>query len=375
MVHHTVLKHIRRLADYLVINHFDGSALVGPDPGLRFNARLWRFGKSMLRWLPWADDRMFMQTQGYWIWCNWMLYEMLGEDRFQQNALQTTRSLQSRQTEEGYWHYPLPQWRGRIATVEGNYGALGCIESFRRTQDPAFLQCALQWFEMLINRIGFIPYEDTLTIRYFAGRSGSMIPNNTTLTLQFLAELYDITGEKTVRAYDEQMIGFLSLSQKESGELPYALAPPGEQGREHFLCYQYNAFQFIDLARTWELTKHGGIYDILSRLIRFLKTGQAPDGHCMYKCGKAYPEVTYYTAALGAAFLKAESIGLGAYGGDAERAFEHVLTRQNRRGGFVHSTRNYGILSDRRSYPRYLVMILKHLLMFLSQIENRGRNA
>lgn len=203
-----------KLYDTILESHFNGQGLIGPDPGLRFNARIWRFAKSMLRWFPWGDSRMFMQAQGYWIWCNWNLYRLFEEERYRSNALKTTRYILSRQNEEGYWEYPLPQWRGRIATVEGNYGALGLIESYRHTRESSYLERALKWYDVLMNRVGFKDYEGTQAINYFAVPSRSMIPNNTTLTLQLNAELCDITKDDRFKAKNESMVAFLKLSQK-----------------------------------------------------------------------------------------------------------------------------------------------------------------
>ena len=46
------------------------------------------------------------------------------------------------------------------------------------------------------------------------------------------------------------------------------------------------------------------------------------------------------------------------------RAYRWVLSNQRPDGRFAyHSRANYGVLSDRRSYPRYLSMMLFHLLL------------
>ena len=124
------------------------------------------------------------------------------------------------------------------------------------------------------------------------------------------------------------MIKFLQYSQKDNGELPYAFQVSEIEGREHFLCYQYNCFQFLDLVHFWELTNNEEIYSILGDLIRFIKTGMHPDGHSKYKCNKSYPEVTYYTAVMGAAFIKATEIGLGDFSEYENKSYERVLERQ-----------------------------------------------
>jgi hypothetical protein len=63
-----------------------------------------------------------------------------------------------------------------------------------------------------------------------------------------------------------------------------------------------------------------------------------------------------------AAFRYSSALGIGDYQGLANRAYRYVLSRQRGNGSFPHSHGDYRVLSDRRSYPRYLAMILYHLL-------------
>ena len=56
-------------------------------------------------------------------------------------------------------------------------------------------------------------------------------------------------------------------------------------------------------------------------------------------------------------------MGLGDYRELADRAFLRVLGQQQADGSFPYSLRNYRVLSDRRSYPRQLSMLLNHLLL------------
>jgi hypothetical protein len=63
------------------------------------------------------------------------------------------------------------------------------------------------------------------------------------------------------------------------------------------------------------------------------------------------------------ALSQATAVGIADYRPLAERAYRRVLSQQQEDGGFrFYSRANYGLLSDRRSYPRYLCMILFHLL-------------
>ena len=138
-----------------------------------------------------------------------------------------------------------------------------------------------------------------------------------------------------------------------SGELPYEV-----DHRPHFMCYQYNSFEFMDLANYYELTQNPVVLPILGRLAAFLETGVTSIGSCRYNCDKQFPEVNYWTAALATALAKAQSLGLGEYATASRRAVRHLLARQRPDGGFDFSYRNYRMLRDARSYPRYLSMIL-----------------
>ena len=50
------------------------------------------------------------------------------------------------------------------------------------------------------------------------------------------------------------------------------------------------------------------------------------------------------------------------YQDPARRAYEFLLPLQKSDGGFPYSQREHYVLRDQRSYPRYLAMILYHLL-------------
>lgn len=364
---------ILKLHAYLRNRHWRHGALTGPDPGLRFNFRIWRFLKSYLRFIDWHDDTYFLQCQGYWIWDNWKLCELSGEDRFREVAVECTERILQEQKAEGYWPYPLKEWKDRIATVDGDYAARGLLVSYEKTGDQRYLDSAVRWYDYLTGRGGFQQYRDSLVIRYFAGRDGRLVPNNVTLTLTMNAELRSATGDSRFSNYDEAMIRFLEYAVRENGEFPYAFATDTIPGREHFLCYQYNCFQFLDLVRYWELRKEERIYRILKKQIEYISTGLERDGHSRYNCFTSFPDVSYYTAVMSAAFMKAEETGLGEFRAAALKAHRAVLSRQCSSGGFPYSRRNYRLFSDRRSYPRYLAMILKHLLIIAEHEEKETR--
>ena len=195
---------------YLFDHHWDGKSLVGPDPGIRFNARAGRFLKSYLRSLNWADDLVYQQAQGYWVFDNWLLFDLLSDDRYQGIALATCDSILELQSPEGYWPYPNPEWKGRIATTEGCYGALGLLESYERTKQERFLHGALAWYEFLQDRIGFRHQAGgLLAANYFAGAKGEGggVPNVSTLLLWLLARLARATDDSTFLDNAEPIVG------------------------------------------------------------------------------------------------------------------------------------------------------------------------
>lgn len=363
-----------RLHRFLTANHLRAEGLAGPDVGIRINYRVGRFVKAYLPWVPWNDDLYYVQGQAYWALANWRLYDMTGEDEYQRHAAACMRGVMARQRADGSWEYPNPEWKGRIATAEGNWGSLALLETFRRTGEYEFLESALRWYEHLTARTGFQRMGDELAVNYFAAPGKERVCNNSAFTLRLLAELADVTGEAPYLETCPGMLRFLSRAQTPGGELPYTA--PGEgggRGRLHFQCCQYNAFQFLDLVRYWELTGDTAAREIVTRQVNFLRASQADDGHARYQCGSRSRQVTYHAAVLAAALAKAGEIGLTGYTDAAARSYRYVLRLQRKDGGFPHSRCEYVLLADRRSYPRNLAMILFHLL-HACPVSPKGRN-
>ncbi len=364
-----------QLHAYLVAHHWQGQALVGPDPGIRFNYRIGRFVKSALPGVRWNDNLYYLQAQGYWTLGNWQLFARAGEARYRDLALQCSQTMLARQREDGAWEYPNPEWRGRVATAEGTWGCLGLLESYRRTGDPRFLEGIRRWYDYLVEVIGFQRLGEELAVNYFAHwGQGERVPNNSGFVLRFLAELAEASGDRGYLWPCAGMVAFMRGAQRSTGELPYTV--PGEgnnSGRPHFQCYQYNAFQCLDLMHYSQVARDASVFPLIEGVLGFLGTGLGEDGHAHYACGEPRRAVAYHTAVLGAAFAKAGTLGLRGYEGLAERAFAHLLGLQRPDGGFPYSRRDYRILNDRRSYPRYLAMILYHLLS--SAPVGEGRSA
>lgn len=370
-----------KLHRHIVNTHWKNGAVVGPDPGIRFNARFWRFPKSYLSFMPWSDDLTYAQAQKYWVVDNWLMNDAgLGEPSLcQQIATTCTDYLLSIQHPEGYWEYPNPEWKGRIATVEGNYGAMGLLETYMRTGDERLLNGAKKWYDYSTTKIGFQRLDNMLAINYFGNVPTGMVPNNSASALRIYGQLAKAASDERYLEYCTGMVRWLSHVQLETGELPYAVAGPGQSddmNRIHFLCHQYNAFQFLNLADYYRFTDDSDILPVLKKLAGFVATGITETGACRYDCLHETPEVAYYGVAAGAALRDASGLGLGNYHALADRAYTKALSIQKSNGAMsYHSRKNYGFLRDTRSYPRYLSMVLYHLLLEVKQRGNEGKHS
>jgi hypothetical protein len=345
-----------RLHRYIVNKHWDGRAIVGPDPIGKIHWRVTRFVRSYLPWLPGDDRYTYLQGQGYWIRANLELYELVGEPQYAAIAKQCADHVVRVQSADGAWLHP-PIWgrRGFISTVEGVWGSLGLTATFKKTGQHEYLDAALKWYDFQVNSIGFEQAGDGLAANYYA-HSRHVVPNVTTMLLLLMAEVYELTGDERYLEYTDKMIRFLEYSQFDSGEFPYVFP-----SWPHFMCYQYNSFEFLDLAYYYDLTQDERVWRIMHRLANYLSGGLTERGSCRYNCLEENPEVNYWTAAIATALHKAHQLGLGDYEAASLRAYRRVLGRQRPDGGFGFSDKNYRFLRDNRSYPRYLAMILDHL--------------
>lgn len=351
-----------RLHHYLVDRHWNGHALVGPDMGIRFNARIGRFIKSYLSGIRWKDDYYYVQGQSYWILDNWKLFSITGERKYQDVALRCTEYMLTRQR-DGAWMYPNPEWHGRIATAEGSWGSLGLLESYRQSRDIRYLNGAILWHEFLVRKIGFQQMGSELAVNYFYAMKGSRVPNNSTLVLRLLAELADATGMEKYLGPCTGLLTFLQAVQAPTGEFPYRVqGEPSSKYQQHFQCYQYNAFECLDLMCYYDFTRDMRALALIRRVLNFLRSGLTQDGHALFDCHNRYRAITYHTAVLAQAFVRAGQLGIEGYDALADRAYTRLLEWQRPDGGFDFSRGDYLILKDKRSYPRNLAMILFHLL-------------
>jgi uncharacterized protein YyaL (SSP411 family) len=337
-------------------------AMIGPDPGVRFNYRIWRFLKSYTPWFPWNDGLYYLQGQGYWVSANWMLSEE-NDDRFARLALAATRQVADRQRTDGAWDYPNPEWKNRVATVEGMWASFALLESYRRTGCEEFLERALQWHRFFENNIGFQIYKGMTAVNYFAGKTENPVPNNSALALRYLANMANATGDTHFLTICSPMVDFLRQVQRPTGEFPYVVDDPRMQ---HFQCFQYHAFFYLDVWNYYVLSGDERVREMLQGVLRFMRGALAPSGYCYYQCDQHYRTVNYHTVAAAAALSACTNIGLSdaevaEYQSLAERAVRYVLQLQRPDGSIPHSRGDYHFLSDQRKYPRYLAMMLFHL--------------
>lgn len=338
-------------------------AIIGPDPGVRFNYRIWRFLKGYTPWIAWRDGLYYLQCQGYWVMANWLLAaDPL--DRYAQIALASSDQIIRRQRADGAWDYPNPEWKGRVATVEGTFASFALLESYRRTQRNEYLQSALRWHDYFTTSIGFQEYQGTSAVNYFAGRHGNPVPNNSSLILRYLANLAQATGESRYAEQCESVVDFLLKSQRPSGELPYVVDDPKML---HFQCFQYHAFIYLDTWNYYRMSGDQRVLPILQGVLRFLEGALHPSGYAYYQCDQHYRTVNYHTAAVATALYTCDDIGLNPekvaqYRALSQTAFEYLFRQQQPDGSFPHSRGDYRLIGDQRRYPRYLAMMLYHLL-------------
>ncbi len=358
-----------RLHAHLLGRHFGQGLLHGPDAGIRFNLRAWRFPKSALDFVPWRDDYVFMQAQGYWVLANWMLYDLTREDRYRALALETTRAVLRLQTPQGFWAYPLPERRHLIAALEIIWGGVGLLATYARHPHREFLDHAVRAHDFLLERIGFQKHSRGEAINYF-DRARGKVPNNSVAAIWYFLRLWKATGDRRFLGRVSTLLDFLASVQLAPGELPYVVESPHERVRAHYLCFQYNAFQFLQLAWSAALWEEASLRSLLEGLARFLSKGVTPSGASAADCRRQAPEVDYYTAALAAALYEAARMGFVEDFELSERCYARVLARQRPDGSFAYSTGDYGFLRDGRSYPRPLVMTLFHLLYPLRAVDS-----
>jgi len=359
-----LIQSAERLHSYLSRTHYQNGLLHGPDPGVRFNLRAWRFLKSSLNFIAWGDDYVFTQTQGYWVLANWMLYESTADPNYRDIAIRCSQATLALETDEGYWKYPLPERRHLVATLEGIWGGIALLATYHREGGKDLLNGAGRAYEFMVNRVGFQDHAIGKVINYFDKPRGK-VTNNSVITAWYFLRLWEATREERYLEHVSPLLDFVVAAQLATGELPYIIGNQYEKSRPHYLCYQYNAFQFLHLAWSNYLKPGSWGERLIPKLSGFLETGVQPTGACAKNCHHARgggPEVDYYTAAMAAALHQGLRLRLGIRPELVDACYNRLLAHQRSDGGFDYSHHDYGVLADHRSYPRYLAMTLFHLL-------------
>jgi len=359
-----LVKSAERLHSYLHRTHYREGILHGPDPGVRFNLRAWRFIKSALDFIAWKDDYVFIQTQGYWVLGNWQLFDLTGDPRYREIAIRSSEATLGLETDDGFWKYPLPERKHLIATLEGIWGGASLLATFQREPREDLREGAVRAYDFIVDRIGFQDHGAGKAINYFDQPRGK-VTNNSVFAAWYFLRLREATRHPRFLQHVDGMLEFIAAAQLPSGELPYIIGNQFEAARPHYLCYQYNAFQFLHLVWCNSLKPGRWAESVLPKLAQYLVTGVQSTGACAKKCQRARgggQEIDYWTAAMGAAMHEAAQSGLGVGPELSIACYDRVLSHQRPNGAFNYSYGDYGFLRDQRSYPRYLAMTLFHLL-------------
>lgn len=356
-----MLQGARALHGYIRSRHLHDGRLAGADQGVRWNIRVWRFVKSYLPALRPRERYYFLQGQAYWALANWTLGDVTAETGFHDDARAATRVIHDTQRPDGAWDYPLPERRHLVATVEGDFGAVAMLEAHARDGDRVWLEAALRWHAYVEREIGYQHHPAGLCVNYFQKPRG-LVPNNTCEWIWVLGRFAKATGDTRYLDKVPAMLAFLETVMQPTGELPYEL--PGEhesRTQMHYLCYQYNAFQCMKLA--WYAHAHGDARAraLAVRLADYLAGGVLDSGAVRASCTSVTPEVLYYADAVGMALHTVSAYGWASHHSLADRTFRFVRSHQRADGGLEFFSRgDYGLLSDRNEYPRYLAMTLYH---------------
>lgn len=357
------IREIERLHSALSPFVADG-ALVGPDPVGRLNFRVWRFLFNYVSPL-WKEDWRFLQAQGYWTLANLILFRATGRDAYWTTATQSAEWIVSNQRADGAWDYPRVSHErlDLIATVEGCWAGLALLEMYSVTGDSKWLVSARKWDSFVESQMRYTPGEaDGVSFEavnyYWPVKPRGRVTNNSTMMVNFSRLAAALSGDQGLAKHCDGMMKFIKAAQLPSGEFWYYLGQ-----RQHYLCFQYNAYQFLDLAHVYNREPSEELRQLLLRNVDFLRRGQATNGECLASCNRALPHISYHTAALAHAFYEGARLGLGEDLHDRSRlAVECLLSQVRSDAGWVHSIGDYGgLLSDRRRYPRYMAMTLYHL--------------
>jgi len=329
--------------------------MIGPTLGNKYYKYSIRFLRSYLPFIS-REKEILYQGLGYWIKSNWKLFDITENAAYRSVALACSDFILDSQSRDGNWLYPQHLMKCNINTNNGTWASLGLLETYKRTKKEKYIVSALKWYDLLTNVVGFQKFKDSLAINY-ANPPTTKVPNNTTFTIWFFAELSNLTNDPKYLQNTKKMIRFLKYAQMKNGEFMYTTERP------HYLCFNYNSFEFLDLLEFYKLTRDETVHDIIQKLIKFVSTGVNENGSVRFNCFKKHPTIIYYAAAVGCALLKATKMGLGDFWELAEKTYGFVLSNQRSEGGFPFSRNEFFIFSDQTVYPYVNEYTLYHLLI------------
>ena len=81
------------------------------------------------------------------------------------------------------------------------------------------------------------------------------------------------------------------------------------------------------------------VLPLIRKLLLFLRGGVAEDGHSCFDCGNSRRTVTYHTAVLAQALVRASDFEIPSYDALANRAYHYLLALQRPDGGRVSHRR------------------------------------
>ncbi len=240
---------------------------------------------------------------------------------------------------------------------------MAILETFHRTQYEEFLDGAQSWFAYLRENTPILEVDGTLAVNYFVGKLSARVTNKCVTLLRFLVELRRVCGTQEYVELEAGLMAFVDSVQMKSGELPYAVHQTSDlETRPHFQCYQYNAFEYLNLVRYHELTGEARSRRIAERIAEFLPQGLDRDGSAFFDCSHGPRRVVYHGVAVATALSVSAARGREPHADLARTSMEWALGRQRSDGAFTYLLRDSGFLADRRCYPRNHSMILMHLL-------------
>ena len=215
-----------------------------------------------------------------------------GEARYRDLALESTAATLRLQHARGIWVLSASRAQHLIATVEGDWGAIGLLASYAREPRQEYLAGALRWYDYLVNRIGFQDAPPGKAINYFHRPRGKDAEQLGGGGVAFSAACGRRQGRSDFSSTCRAMLEFIAATQLPSGELPYIVAGQYESGREPLSLFSVQCFSVLEagVGRGAASSRRQGA--ILARARKFLAKGVTPSGASAADCSSERPKWT-----------------------------------------------------------------------------------